>query len=541
MSKIKSFWNQISISRKLYLIFGFMAVVIVFELLALKYSMQNLQAVRAFVYGESVWSKAQKDSVHYLNRLAMTKDEADFRSYEASLFVPHECRPARLELYKENPDMDIVRKGFINGKIHPDDVDPILHMIRNYAWLGHIKTALSTWKEADEILQQFEQIALKYRDAVLVEKDQYKTEDYLNQLHQLNIQLGEAEDRFSHALQEGARWLEGVILLSLVALVITVELTGFLLIFFLSRSISLRLNLLIDTAKKIGDGTFPQELPVTSEDEIGKLTRSINQMGRTIQSSQGELERKIEDRTSQLREVARENELLYEEAKRAVKTRDEFFSIASHELKTPITALQLSLQLIEKNLVQASLDKEWLSTQISKSLKLARKLTSMQDTLMDVTSISGGHFQMHIAREDLVPVIKSNIEDAKLAESSSLVTYSGPDTLMASFDSTRIGQVVTNLVRNGLKYGNGLPVEVSLSATEKLVRISVTDQGSGIPSSEHEKVFERFIRVNTDNAISGLGMGLYISRQIMEAHKGSLVIEKSDSRGTKFVATFPIS
>lgn len=527
MRRLKAFWGRISIQKKLYLIFGLMAVLIVFELLTLKYAMTNLSAVRAFVYGESVWSKAQKDSAYYLKRMALTKDEKDYELYREALFVPHECRLARLELYKENPDMELVRRGFINGKIHPDEVGPILHMIRTFDFLPHIQTALRTWREADELLQEFERVAENYRRMVFTPGHDVSARMAIGrELDRINLELGKAEDRFSFALQEGARWLENVVLISLISLVVIVEVTGFLLVFFFGNSLAEKLNQLIDSARRIGRGEFEVDLPVTTGDEVGKLTAAVNTMGQTIKSSHSELERKISERTNELNE--------------AIKTRDEFYSIASHELKTPVTAIQLSLQMMQKSLMEKNeeVNRDKLLFQINKSVELSRKLTTLQDTLMDVARISGGMFDMELAQQDLMRVVKHSVEEAQMNYPGRVIEIAGPDHCYTAIDPVRIGQVITNLILNGLKYGGGTPVHLLVTDRDDRVEISVSDKGPGISRELHEKVFDQFIRVNPDKGISGLGMGLYIARKIIEAHGGSLKLDSSNL-GTTFTAILP--
>lgn len=227
------------------------------------------------------------------------------------------------------------------------------------------------------------------------------------------------------------------------------------------------------------------------------------------------------------------------ELNQAVKTRDEFYSIATHELKTPVTAIQLSLQMLEKKLKSSDqeLEKEKIQLQIHKCVELAQKLTSLQDTLMDVTRISAGLFTMNKASQDLMETVRNAVEQSKISEFERTVEISGPSVCIAVFDSVRIGQVISNLVKNALKYGGDAPVKVEVLEKGGTIQILVKDQGMGISAEMHEKIFERFIRVNVDAGISGLGMGLYISRKIMEAHGGTLKILSSSEKGTVFCAS----
>lgn len=517
---LRSQISRFSIQRKLFLIFGFMTCLIVFELLMLRYSMSNLTAVRAFVYGESVWSKAQKDSAYYLKRMGITKSEEDFASYNKSLFVPRECRVARLELYKENPNHDLIVRGFINGKIHPDEVGPILHMISAFSWLEHIEAALQTWKEADEILQEFEKNAeLFHSEVMAANPDRVKIQELSSKLDSLNFELGKAEDRFSDALQQGARWLESVVFISLILLVVLVSLTGLLLVHFFGRDLVNRIDALVNRARKIGRKEFEAPLVVDKEDELGTLMVSVNHMSSMIQSSQEELEDRVRE---------------------AVKTRDEFFSIATHELRTPVTAILLRLQMMERDLAsKPELAKPEVLNHIRSVIQLVLRLRKLQDTLMDVTKISAGMFTLDKAPSDLMEIVRNSVEQARDPESKARIHITGPDKVSGNFDMMRVEQVMVNLIRNALKYGEGSDVEINVQATKASAKVYVSDHGKGIPENMREKIFERFTRVNQDAGISGLGMGLYISREITRVHGGEIRLLTSSTEGTTFEVILP--
>ncbi len=522
MGHLGKFWNRQSLRRKLYIIFGFMALIIFGELLTLRYALGNLGAVRAFVYGESVWSKAQKDSSYFLKRFAITRDPSDYEAYRKTLFIPLECRKARLELEKPDPDMEIVHRGFVNGKIHPQDVGSILHLIRNFAWLDHIAIALKTWKDADELLQRFEIVAENFKNEALSgNPDAGKLASLSQNIDTLNAEIGLAEDRFSQALQNGAHWLEGVLLLSLIGIVIVVEVLGFALVFFFGNSLTDSLDILNRRAVALGHGEKFVEIPATSLDEMGDLTRAVNKMGFMIEASKDELERKISE---------------------AMRTRDEFYGIATHELKTPVTAILLSLQILERKLADANADlnKEVVGQHVKHSIDLARRLTVLQDNLMDVTKISAGLLRIVKTNEDLMAIVRRNSDEVQLTEQNSKVEIKGPKELHAQFDGLCMGQVITNLLKNAIRYGRGQPVEIEVNRIGSVVEILVRDRGPGVSPDHLEKIFQPFVRANVDAGISGFGMGLYISQKIMEAHNGTLTIAETGAQGTVFRASFPV-
>src|ERR1700693_2034265 len=116
-------WKNVSISKKLYFVVGLMALLIGGELFTLRFAMRNLSAARAFVGGESLWSKAQKNAVFSLQRFGLTKNEKDYEAFLEALKVNEGDHQARLELFKEKPDATLLREGFLQGHIHPDDIE----------------------------------------------------------------------------------------------------------------------------------------------------------------------------------------------------------------------------------------------------------------------------------------------------------------------------------------------------------------------------------------------------------------------------------
>src|ERR1700722_14012122 len=122
MNSLLNQWKNISIAKKLYFVVGIMALLIGGELVTLRFAMRNLSAARAFVGGESLWSKAQKNAVFNLQRFGITKNEKDYEAFLEALKVNEGDHQARIELFKENPDMKLMREGFLQGHIHPDDI-----------------------------------------------------------------------------------------------------------------------------------------------------------------------------------------------------------------------------------------------------------------------------------------------------------------------------------------------------------------------------------------------------------------------------------
>ncbi|MEN0060453.1 MAG: hybrid sensor histidine kinase/response regulator, partial [Bdellovibrio sp.] len=151
---LRRFWKDLSVSNKLYAVIGFMALLIALELLSLYFAMNTLSSVRGFVTGESLWSKAQKDAVITLHKYARTKDPVFFKNFQDNLQIPLGDRKARHALSQNPPDLQAATEGFLQGKVHPDDIPGVISLIQKFHNFEHIKKALTIWHDADVLTLQ---------------------------------------------------------------------------------------------------------------------------------------------------------------------------------------------------------------------------------------------------------------------------------------------------------------------------------------------------------------------------------------------------
>ncbi|MCM2277051.1 MAG: PAS domain-containing protein [Oligoflexia bacterium] len=232
----------------------------------------------------------------------------------------------------------------------------------------------------------------------------------------------------------------------------------------------------------------------------------------------------------------------------AVQARDEFVSIASHEMKTPLTALFLQLQLLRRDLVRTQKvgAEHELRAVLEKSSKMAeaaerqsRRLKELLDDLLDLAQIRLGKQTMSKVPTDIVKLAGDVVERFRPLPVPIALQASTP--IVGNWDPARLDQVITNLVSNALKYGDGKPVSLQLEPDPSgaLVRLKVADHGKGIPSELHLRIFERFERADTSKKISGLGLGLYIARQVVEAHGGRIWVESELGKGSVFIVELP--
>ncbi len=275
------------------------------ELATLTITIHTLSSTRAFVAGEGLWSKAQKNAVYYLIHYGHEWDDRDYKRFLIFLSVPEGDEIARLELEKKNPDLDIVWSGFIKGGNHPDDIDGMIKLFTRFRNISYIDEAINVWAKGDSLMAELRDHANRLRAEISSENPSHAIiKNILSSIDGLNGKLTHVEDRFSFVLGEGSRWLEGIILKTLFILALTVECTGLFLIFRVSAGISKGVNEIIRVSEKVAKSDFSERAKIFSEDEIGQLAISFDNMIDDLQNKMVE--------SQQAGEMLRKQKELYE-------------------------------------------------------------------------------------------------------------------------------------------------------------------------------------------------------------------------------------
>jgi signal transduction histidine kinase len=238
--------------------------------------------------------------------------------------------------------------------------------------------------------------------------------------------------------------------------------------------------------------------------------------------------------------VALDNAKLYEDIKQLNEKKDEFIGLASHELKTPVTSLKGYLQIIARNLPPDDKNK----VLASRALEQVGKLTTLISDLLDVTKIHTGKLPFTYADFDVIKLIAELREILQQTDPSHKLVLNLPaGELIIHADSQRIEQVIINLVTNAIKYSpKADKVIIEAEIIDNKLRVSVQDFGIGIQPDQLERVFSRFYRVeNLASHMSGLGIGLYISQEIVTRHQGRLWVESIYGEGSTFYFEIPIN
>lgn len=238
--------------------------------------------------------------------------------------------------------------------------------------------------------------------------------------------------------------------------------------------------------------------------------------------------------------AAVENARLFRESREAIRLRDDFLSIAGHELNTPLAALQLQIQSLKRQVEkEPALGK--VGERLGKTENQVLRLEKLISELLDVSRITGGRLSIEREPMDLAATVRDVAERMapSAAKASCELVLACPDGVVGSWDRLRIEQVVTNLMSNAIKYGAGRPIEVVTTRDADVARLTVRDHGIGIAPGDEARIFGRFERAVSERHYGGFGLGLWISRQIVEAHGGSIRFDRPADVGTRFTVELP--
>lgn len=247
-----------------------------------------------------------------------------------------------------------------------------------------------------------------------------------------------------------------------------------------------------------------------------------------LQRANLELEQRVLERTGDLT--------------RAVAARDEFLSVASHELKTPLTSLQLFVQGILRAQSAGQLAPEQLAQRLHRVSDQCGRLDKLVDNLLDVSRADAKVLAMQREELDLSLLVSETAERfaEEFARARCQVSVDAVDPVLGRWDRMRLEQVFTNLLQNAVRHAPGSRVHLSVEDEGAHVRAVVRDSGPGIPEREHARIFERFIQAEGPRSFAGgFGLGLWVVKQVVEAHGGTVGLESSPGAGAAFTVLLP--
>lgn len=526
---VLKWFKNISIKRKLYFVVGIMALLIAVELFTLWFAVKTLSSVRAYVGGEGLWSKAQKDAGYYLLKYGHTRNEQDYVKFNEFLKVPLGDAKARMELTRPVPDLELARQGFIEGHNHPEDVNGMIWLFRTFNEISYIERAIAIWGEAEPLMNELLPISKRLHDRINSPNvSDREINNILAEIDPINQKLTRLEDEFSFTLGEGSRWLESLILKILFLMALTVEFTGLLLTISVSINISRSIQEIVLVSDRVGKADFSKRAKVFSKDEIGQLALSFNQMV-------SDLEQRILERDAAQNNLHEQKKKLEENAlklEQSNKDLEQFAYVASHDLREPLRTISSYVQLLDKR-YRHKLDKdanEFIDFVVSETARMNNLIADL------LTYAQVGKRTVAYEAVDTRAVI-----DSVLAASAEGINTSGAvvttDEKMPVICAGKQGimQIFQNLVNNAIKFCNTVPcIHISARDTATHWLFSVRDNGIGIDMKYADKVFVIFQRLNPREKYEGTGIGLTICKKIVDQHEGSIWVDSEPGKGSTF-------
>ncbi len=509
-------WRDLSIAKKLYAIVGTMAVLIAMELFTLSFAMSTLSAVRAFVHGEGLWSKAQKDAVHNLLRYAADQDRGHYEEFRSNLKVILGDRKARLALQLAHPDREAARQGFLEGQIENKDIDGMIDLLLRFHNNSDLKNAIVAWTAADNKIDELIAAGAELHTRIRApDFTSEKIKPVLAHIDRLNKELTHFENLFSRSLGEGSHWLEKILILILVTAVITVEGTGLVLTAFFSRGLLRDLRAIHDAALKVGQGDFNQILNVRSQDELGQLSGAVNKMIHDLR-------------------VSAANE---KQAESASEAKTIFLANMSHEIRTPLGAILGFTELLR----DPNLSHEDRNRYLDVVNRTGQNLTEIVNDVLDLSKIEAGHmdieprnFSLSLVLSDLYTLLVYRAAQKNLSLNF-LYASNLPDVIYA--DPVRIRQILINVVGNAIKFTDHGRIDLICSSDSQQLHFRVRDTGIGISSRGKENLFRPFSQgeISVNRKQQGTGLGLILSRKLAVAMGGGVdLVETEPGQGSEF-------
>ncbi len=534
VNKINKRISDASISKKLYFTITFTALLVIIELCTLWFSISTLSAVRSYVGGEGLWSKAQKDAILNLRTYAYTKERKNYIAFKEFLKVPYADKAARLEMEKENPDYDMIRKNLVIGRNHPDDIDGMIVLLKRFRQIYYLELAFTAWAGAEPYLDQLNLIGEQLDYLVQHDADQAEIDVLLLQIDLLNTKLTILEDKFSYALGEGARWLENLVLRIVWTLSLTIGITSIFIAVSINRSLKKGVDAIIDGANKIKKGAIKTRVPVYSADEIGLVATAFNDMTDTL-----------DHKISELRATEKQMVLEKERAEKSEWAKKQFLINMSHEMRTPMNAI-----LGFANYLDQSITKPDQSESLQMIIKSGNHMLVTLNGILDFSNIEAGEIvfanKPFNVRETVEFVVKLITPEAL---KKNLTVHFEVSKLVPEFvsgDDIRLTQILLNLASNAVKFTEKGEVFISAAILREkddsvFLEFAVKDTGVGIPLDRQENIFYLFEQAinNMTRKFGGTGIGLSIVKQLVNLQHGEIAVDSRPGKGSSFYVQLP--
>jgi signal transduction histidine kinase len=311
----------------------------------------------------------------------------------------------------------------------------------------------------------------------------------------------------------------------------------------LARNLAHPIETIQGAAARIGSGSLDQRIEVSSHDELGALADEFNRMATRLEASYAGLEQQVEERTRELAGALAKLDDQTRALEAASHHKSEFLANMSHELRTPLNAISGFAQVLRKGLFGDINGKQ--AEYLDDILSSSRHLLSLIDDVLDLSKVEAGQIELDVAPFSLPATLERGavtVRDRADRGGVRISVSSAPGVGVVVGDERRIRQVVFNLLSNAVKFTpSGGVVAVAAERVDGVVRVSVTDDGPGIPAEDQQRIFEEFQQADAGRQQrEGTGLGLALSKRLVELHQGRIWVESEVGEGSTFVFTLPV-
>lgn len=486
-------------------------------------------AIRAYTTAEGLWSKAEKEAAIHLHAYADMGAPNEYQAFYDSLAVPLGDKVARLELEKTDPDFELARQGFEQGKVHPDDADDMIWLYQNFRHVSYIERSIGYWEQGDELIGEMTALAKEIRqERAKAATDPVRLDSLAAQVQEASARLTFVEDAFSASLGEGARWINRFnSIAALIAGAAFITLTVFISA-LLSRRLRKGIAALQTGAQRVAGGDYSSRVEARTPDELGRLAEDFNRMTDQLALSRNMLKDKEERLRKYSRELERKNEEL-----------QKFARLASHDLQEPLRMVASYTQLLQQKYA-SQLDAK-AAEYVSFAVEGATRMQEMIHDLLEYSRIDtkGEPF----IPTDLESVLQNSLASLGPAMEKSGAEITSGDMPTIKADPSQMKTLFENLISNAIKFRSQKKplIQVRARRQEREWLFSVKDNGIGFDPRYARRVFDVFERLHRRGEYPGTGMGLAICKKIVERHGGQIWVESETGKGSTFYFTIPES
>jgi hypothetical protein len=434
-----------------------------------------------------------------------------------------------MELSKPHPDMDVARQGFIEGRNHPDDIDGMIRLLQRFHNNYYIGRAITAWSQADSVIAGFLDIGQQLHEEISSgHPSQQRINELLGMIDPLNARLTPFEDEFSNSLGEGSRWLEHTVLRVLFIVALTVECTGLILAFSVSRGIRKGLKEILLSSRAVAKGDFSRKAKAFSADEIGILANDFNKMAAELERLGNEnkevnssLEKKVRQRTAQIESKNKELE--------------QFAYVASHDLQEPLRTISAFVELLQQQ-YKGRLD-ENADKFLDYMVNASERMKILIKDLLDYSRIGREKIPKQVDCNLLVEEVMADLD--KIIEETGATVHTSALPVLQAYP-TELKLLFQNLISNSIKFRKAdHPPAIDIGSIRENGHWTffVQDNGIGIDTQFLERIFIIFQRLHTRSEYEGSGIGLAHCKKIVELHGGRIWAESIPGKGSRFFFT----